>query len=83
MIIANPIYDTVFKYFLEDNKLAKLFIGALLEVTILELEFKPQEFSVNVPKNEEKRHFVSLIRLDFKARISDSEGNTEFSLSIC
>ena len=30
MYIANPIYDTVFKFLLEDNALAKLLIGAII-----------------------------------------------------
>ena len=30
MHIANPIYDVVFKYMLEDNKTAKLFLSAII-----------------------------------------------------
>ena len=41
MLIANPLYDVVFKYLLDDKKVAKLFIGVILGVEIVELEFKP------------------------------------------
>ncbi|MCU0374562.1 MAG: hypothetical protein MUF24_04555 [Chitinophagaceae bacterium] len=34
MIIANPIYDTVFKRLMENDKVAKFFIGTLLEQQI-------------------------------------------------
>ncbi|MEY4926593.1 MAG: hypothetical protein RI894_1029, partial [Bacteroidota bacterium] len=37
MQIANPLYDTVFKYLLEDEPVASLFISALLGREIVEL----------------------------------------------
>jgi hypothetical protein len=76
MLIANPTYDVVFKYFLEDNKLAKLFLGVLLEVTILELEFLPQEVALKVNKSSDEDRLLTIMRMDFKARISDSRGNS-------
>ena len=30
MIIANPIYDTVFKYMMSDSKVAKTFLSAII-----------------------------------------------------
>jgi hypothetical protein len=50
MQIANPIYDVVFKYLLEDNKIARLIISGLLELEIEELEFRPQEYSTILAK---------------------------------
>jgi len=44
MIIANPIYDVVFKRLMEDKRIAKFFIETLLEETITEIQVKPQEF---------------------------------------
>ena len=29
--IANPIYDAVFKYFVEDDRIGKILISALLQ----------------------------------------------------
>ena len=31
MVIANPMYDVVFKRLMEDNRIAKFFIGTFLE----------------------------------------------------
>ncbi|MDR1156177.1 MAG: hypothetical protein LBL04_15840 [Bacteroidales bacterium] len=49
MHIANPIYDVVFKYMLEDSKVAKLFLSAIIGKNIMELEFSVQEL-INVSK---------------------------------
>jgi hypothetical protein len=38
MVIANPIYDVVFKQLMENNKVAKFFIGTLLEQNIGSVE---------------------------------------------
>ena len=38
MKIANPIYDVVMKYLLEDNKLARLLLGAIIGAKIEKLE---------------------------------------------
>ena len=43
MRIANPIYDVVFKYLLDDEKVARLVLSALLGKEILELAFRPTE----------------------------------------
>ncbi len=78
MLIANPIYDVVFKYLLDDNKVAKLFIGAILGVEVAELEFKPQEVSVLFPKAEEEETSPDfrVFRMDFKARIIYPDGSS-------
>ena len=69
--VANPIYDVVFKYLMEDKRIAKLIISSLTELEILDLEFKPQVFSRNI---EEK--IITVYRIDFKARIKLKD-NTE------
>lgn len=45
MVIANPIYEVVFKKMMGNDKVAKFFIGTLLEQTIETVEVKPQEFT--------------------------------------
>ncbi|MBU0766111.1 MAG: hypothetical protein KJ607_14910 [Bacteroidetes bacterium] len=40
MKIANPIYDVVFKYLMNDNRVAKLLLSSILEKEIVELEEK-------------------------------------------
>ena len=38
MKIANPIYDVVFKYLMEDSKIAKLLISTIIGEKILTLD---------------------------------------------
>ena len=69
MIIANPIYDVVFKRLMEDNRIAKFFIGTLLEQTIEAVEVQPQEFTY---ANELVG--LTVFRLDFIATIRTDAG---------
>jgi hypothetical protein len=43
MLIANPIYDTVFKHLLENHRVAKFFIGTLLGKPILSISPRAPE----------------------------------------
>ena len=52
MIIANPVYDVVFKKLMENDSAAKFFIASILEQNIEELKVKPKAFSYL--KNDEK-----------------------------
>lgn len=70
MIIANPIYDVVFKRMMENEKVANFFIGTLLEETIETIEVKPQEFTYT---NE--LIGIALFRLDFIATIKTKSGD--------
>ncbi len=70
MIIANPIFDEVFKRLMENQPIAKFFIETLLEETIEYLEFKPQEFTF-----EDKVAGIGVSRVDFIATIKTSDGN--------
>jgi hypothetical protein len=38
MHIANPIYDVVFKFMMEDNRVARAFLSAIIQEKVLELE---------------------------------------------
>ncbi|MDR1878326.1 MAG: hypothetical protein LBQ64_02035 [Bacteroidales bacterium] len=69
MIIANPIYDVVFKRLMENERVAKFFIGTLLDETIESVKLSPQEFT----RTDEKKP-LSLFRLDFIATIKTKEG---------
>ncbi|WPL19530.1 hypothetical protein Thiowin_04661 [Thiorhodovibrio winogradskyi] len=72
MQIANPIYDVVFKFLLEDNESAKLLIGTIIGEDILALEFRPQERSHKIDVGGER--FLTVYRMDFAARIRNTEG---------
>jgi hypothetical protein len=69
MLIANPIYDTVFKRMMENERVAKFFIGTLLEQHIEAVEVKPQEFTYS---NELAG--LAVFRLDFIATIKTKTG---------
>ena len=69
MIIANPIYDVVFKRLMEDNRIAKFFISTLLEQNIESAEVKPQEFTYT---NELAA--LAVFRLDFVATVRTETG---------
>lgn len=84
MLIANPIYDVVFKYLLEDNKIAKLLIGAIIGEKIETLDFRPQEYAaeLDTPKKSKSRSKklrnlspnLTVYRLDFSAKIRNNDG---------
>ncbi len=69
MLIANPIYDAVFKYLLEDSEIAKGIISTIIGEEIIELEFRPQERSAHSEK-----HLMTVYRVDFKAVIKLPNG---------
>ena len=69
MIIANPIYDVVFKYLLEDAEIARDLLSTILGEEVVQLEFKPQETST------ESSDSIKILRLDFKAIIKKKDGS--------
>lgn len=69
MVIANPIYDVVFKKMMENDKVAKFFIGTLLNETIEAIQVKPQEFTYT---NELSA--LAVFRLYFIATIVTKSG---------
>ena len=69
MIIANPIYDVVFKKMMENERVAKYFIGTLLNQTIETIEVKPQEFTYT-----DELAGLAVFRLDFVATIKTENG---------
>jgi hypothetical protein len=75
MLIANPIYDCVFKYLLEDNKVARLIISTLLDAEVVELEYKPTE--VVVPDEVKSPLHHSVLRIDFSVQIKKENGELQ------
>jgi GGDEF domain-containing protein len=69
MLIANPIYDTVFKYLMENLDIAKGIIATIINEEIDYLEFSSQE---KVYKKKEK--LLTVYHLDFIAKIREKEG---------
>jgi hypothetical protein len=69
VLIANPIYDTAFKYLLEDEKVARELLSAILGEEIVSIEIKPQETTA-----ESEDHGVNIFRLNFKAVVKTAAG---------
>jgi len=65
MLIANPVYDTVFKYLMSDLEIAKGIISIILEQEIYQLSFKSQESNYQDDAGELKVYhndFIALIQ---------------------
>ena len=72
MVIANPIYDVVFKRMMENERVARFFIGTLLDETIENVEVKPQEFTYT-----DELAGLAVFRLDFIATIKTASGESK------
>ncbi len=75
MTIANPIYDIVFKYLMEDLDIAKGLLSVILEVEIMELSMQPQETISEAPQDINK--VIRVYRIDFAAIIKQADGVTK------
>jgi len=70
MLIANPIYDTVFKYLMDDPRVARVIISTIIGEEVEELVFKQRERSAQIATLG-----VSVFRLDFSAVVKTADGN--------
>ncbi len=69
MLIANPIYDTVFKYLMDDPRVARVVISTIIGEEVEELVFKQRERSAQLATLG-----VSIFRLDFSAVVKTADG---------
>jgi hypothetical protein len=76
--IANPIYDVVFKYLLDDEKVARLVLSALLGKEVLELQFRPTEVHHEADRTDGTQLLV--LRLDFAATVRLEDGGRKLVL---
>ena len=74
VFIANPIYDSVFKYLIEDERIAKILLSALLKKEVLKVEPRPHEYS-NITRNN-----ISMFRIDFGATVREADGSERLVL---
>lgn len=72
--IANPIYDIVFKYLMEDERIARTILSALLKMDIVRVEIRPHEYS------NTQRDTLSVFRIDFGATVRNSDGSEQLIL---
>ena len=74
LYIANPIYDTVFKYLLEDERVVKILLSALLKKTVVEVEMRKNEYA-NVQRDK-----ISMFHIDFGAKVREDDGSVHLVL---
>ncbi len=70
MRIFNPLYDTTFKFLMEDLQAAKDFIGIILGTEVVSLDPQPQETTAG----GNLRDAIRAYRMDYKAVICDAAG---------
>ena len=72
--VANPIYDAVFKYLMEDNRIAKTLLSALLKREVAEVEMRKHEYTNGT------RDKISMFRIDFGAKVRQDDGSLKLVL---
>lgn len=68
--IANPLYDVIFRYLLEDRESAQLFLSRLLGVEIVSMQFLATEHAVELEAKP-----LTVVRMDFSARLRMQDGS--------
>ena len=80
MLIANPIYDIMFKRLMEDMPIARFFIETLIGETLEDLNVRPQEYRYRNPSPQPGHEFdeayrlLLVYKLDYIATIKTSDG---------
>ena len=74
MTIANPIYDTVFKYLMEDERIARTILSALLKEEVVKVEVRPHEYANG------QKEVLSIFRIDFAATVRKPNGEEQLIL---
>ena len=69
--VANPIYDSVFKYIMSDERISKTILSALLKKEVVKVEMRPHEY-VNTTRDT-----LSMFRIDFAATVRERDADSE------
>lgn len=72
--VANPIYDAVFKYLMEDERIARTLISALLQKEVVRVEMRKHEYTNGT------RDKISMFRIDFGAYVKQDDGSVKLIL---
>ncbi len=73
--VANPLYDAVFKYIMEDDRIAKTILSALLKKKVVDVKIRRNEYA-----NLTRRESISMFRIDFAATVLDECGQPHLML---
>lgn len=69
MIIANPIYDVVFKFLLEDERVTKILLSALLDREVTKIQKNRNEYT------DTQISGITVYRIDFSANVIEPDGS--------
>ena len=78
MLIANPIYDSVFKYLMEDSRAAMLLLGRITGKKIISITPRPQE--ILITRDNPAKH--SVYRMDFSAVVQTHSGKSNIIVEV-
>ena len=73
--VANPLYDAVFKYLMEDNRIAKTILSALLKKKVIDVKIRRNEYA-----DLTRRESISMFRIDFAATVLDEDNQPHLML---
>ena len=73
--VANPIYDSVFKFLMEDERIARTVISALLKKEVVEVQIRRNEYTNGYRDN------ISMFRIDFGSRVRQHFGSLRLVLT--
>jgi DNA repair exonuclease SbcCD ATPase subunit len=94
IFIANPIYDTVFKHLMENNRVARFFVETIIDQPVEHIGITQQERTyLKVPSTMEAQELtqeeitkiaevLSVLRYDFVATIRTPEGYRKVLIEI-
>ena len=72
--VANPVYDSVFKYLIDDERIARTILSALLKEEVIEVNTKRNEYP-NIGRDN-----LSIFRVDFIAKVKKRDGDVQLIL---
>lgn len=72
--VANPIYDAVFKYLMEDERIARTLLSALLKKEVVSVKSRRNEYS------NTSHHDLTMFRIDFSAHVRQDDGTVKVVL---
>ena len=75
IIIANPMYDAVFKALMEDKENARYFVESIIDEEIVEIDFAKNDYVYYIQGDtENKAKNIKIVRMDFVATILNKDG---------
>ena len=73
--VAKQLYDAVFKYLMEDDRIAKTILAALLKKKVIDVKIRRNEYA-----NLTRRESISMFRIDFAATVLDGDNKPHLML---